>query len=277
MSDRDYWKDTGDRPSGFWATYPATKAILIGLAAIHVLLAFVRSAAPQLADDILDFLALDRDQVLGGFRVWQLVTCALLHGGAWHLVSNCIGILVFGRLVEQRLGMRKYLRFLLGAQLTASLSFIFLASIRDTMLPMIGASGTDFGLVVLAAFWYPRLQMMLFVLVIPLWALATLYVSIEVLMLFEAGGGVAHVAHLGGAFYGFVYYRWVGEFDQLFMGIRNWQLRRQQQRLDHDRRARDALRGEVDRILDKVNREGMAALTDEERRALKDASAKLRR
>ena len=36
------------------------------------------------------------------------------------------------------------------------------------------------------------------------------------------------------------------------------------------------LRREIDRILDKMNREGEGALTDEERRFLKDASRKLR-
>lgn len=278
MSDRDYWRDTAGRPSGFWALYPATKAILIGIVSIHVLMAFVRSADRPLAYAIEDFLALSPEHVLKGFRVWQLVTCALLHGGVWHMVVNCIGIFFFGRLVEQRLGARRYLRFLLAAQLTASLGFLFLASLQDTRLPMIGASGIDFGLIVLSAFWYPGLQVMfLFVLTTPLWVLAAIYVFVEVMMLLEGGGGVAHAAHLGGALYGFFYYRWVGEFDQLFAFVGNWQARRRRRRLEYDRRSREALRGEVDRILDKVNREGMTALTEEEKRVLKEASARLRR
>ncbi len=278
MSDRDYWKGTGDRPSGFWVLYPATKAILIGLASIHVLLAFVRATDRPLANAIEDFLALSPDDVLKGFRVWQLLTCALLHGGAWHLVVNCIGILFFGQLVEQRLGTRRYLRFLAGAQLTASLGFLFLASIQDTRLPMIGASGIDFGLILLCAFWYPGLRVNLFfVLAVPLWALAAVYVFVEAMMLLESGGGVAHSAHLGGALYGFVYYRWAAEFDQLFAFLGNWQAKRRRRRQEQDRREHEALRGEVDRILDKVNREGMSALTEQERRVLKDASARLRR
>jgi histidinol dehydrogenase len=51
--------------------------------------------------------------------------------------------------------------------------------------------------------------------------------------------------------------------------------RRKQQERSREREA--DLRREIDRILDKVNREGMAALTDEERRFLKQASDKLRR
>jgi membrane associated rhomboid family serine protease len=218
------------------------------------------------------------ERTVRGLRVWQLLTCAFLHGGVWHLVWNVVGILVFGRLIEQRLGGRKFIRFLVGAQLTASLAFLFLSALQDTRLPMIGASGIDFGLLVLAAFWYPRLQIMVFfVLAAPLWLVASLWVFIEAMMLLERGGGIAHSAHLGGALYGFVYYRFVGEFDQLFAYMHNWRRKRQQRQLEHERRVREELRYEIDRILDKVNREGMAALTDEERRALKEASERLRR
>jgi len=195
-----------------------------------------------------------------------------------HLLWNCLGILIFGRLVEQRLGMARYLRFLLGAQLTASLGFLLLSSIQSTVVPMIGASGVDFGLLVLCAFWYPNLQIyVFFILRAPLWIAAALFVFIEAMMLFERGGGIAHSAHLAGAIYGFVYYRWVGEFDQLFAFLGDWQRKRNQKRLELERRRREALRGQVDAILDKVNREGMAALTDDERRILKEASERLRR
>lgn len=277
MSDRDYWRETEGRPSGFWVTYPVTKAMVIGLAAIHVLRAFVWNADPALWYAVEDWLALSPEHVLKGFRVWQLVTCALLHGGVWHLVSNCFGFLIFGRLVEQRLGPRKFAWFMLGSQLTASLAFLLLSAVQDTANPMIGASGIDFGLTVLAAFWYPGLRIIYFLLSVPLWALASLYVFVEAMMLLERGGGVAHAAHLGGALYGFLYYRWVGEFDQLFAFVGNWQAKRRQRRLEYEKRSRAAMRGEVDRILDKVNREGMTALTEQEKRVLKEASARLRR
>ena len=278
MSERDYWRDYEGRPSGFWATYPVTKAVCIGLAAIHVLITLATSADRTLVNPILDLFALSTEGTVRDLRVWQLLTCALLHGGVMHLVWNVLGIFIFGRIIEQRLGARKFIRFLIGAQLTASLAFLFLAALQDTYVPMIGASGIDFGVLILAAFWYPRMQiMMFFVVAAPLWLVAALWVFIETMMLFERGGGVAHSAHLGGALYGFIYYRFVGEFDQLFAFVHDWRRKRQQRQLEHDRRVREELRGEVERILGEVNREGMAALTDEEKRALKDASARLRR
>jgi membrane associated rhomboid family serine protease len=278
MSDRDYWRDTEGRPSGFWAIYPATKAVLIGLAGIHVLLTLLGGADRQAYYEVFDFLALSVEGTLRELRVWQLVTCAFVHGGVMHLLWNCLGILVFGRLIEQRLGAKRFLRFLLGAQLAASLGFLLLSSIQHTVVAMVGASGIGFGLIVLCAFWYPSLPIYIFFLLqVQLWIAAVLFVSIEILMLFERGGGIAHSAHLAGALYGLVYYRWVGEFDQLFAFVGDWQRKRMQRRLEYRQREREALRGEVDRILDKVNREGMTALTDEERRILREASARLRR
>jgi len=278
MSDRDYWRDTEGRPSGFWATYPVTKATLIGLAGIHVVVTLVAGANPRAYYDILDLFALSVEGTLRQLRAWQLLTCALLHGGVTHLLFNLLGILIFGRLVEDRLGRGRYVRFLLGAQLSASLGFLLLSSIQSTIVPMIGASGVDFGLLVLCAFWYPNLQIYIFfILRTPLWVAAALFVFIEAMLLLERGGGIAHSAHLAGAVYGFVYYRWVGEFDQLFAFLGDWQRKRNQKRLEHERKRREVLRSQVDEILDKVNREGMAALTDEERRVLKEASERLRR
>ncbi len=278
MSDRDYWRDTEGRPSGFWATYPATKAILIGLAGVHVVMKVIAAVDPPTAYAIFDFLALSPADVLRRLHVWQLVTYAVLHTRIWHLLVNALGIWFFGRLVEQRLGTRRYLTFALGTVVAGSLGFLLLAALQDRTNPMIGASAFDFGALVLAAFWYPRLVILVFfVLPAPLWAAAALFAFIEAMMLLEQSDGIAHAAHLGGALYAFVYHRYGDRFDGLFSALDRWQAKRRLRHADEDRRAAEKLRGEVDRILDKVNRDGMTALTDAERRALKEASARLRR
>jgi membrane associated rhomboid family serine protease len=277
MSERDYWRDTGDRPSGFWATYPATKAILIGLAAIHLLKSMIGAADPAAYTAIERLLALSKEDVLGRLRIWQLVTYALLHGGTFHLVFNCLTILFFGRLIEQRIGTQRYVLFAVGSVITAAFGFLLLAKIEGNVGRMIGASGFDFAVLVLAALWYPRLTVMvMFVFPAPLWALALVFGFIEVSMLFDQDG-VAHSAHVAGGLYGLIYYRYGGRIDGIFSALDRWRAKQRRHRLEQERRETEALRGEVDRILDKVNREGMAALTDAERRALKEASERLRR
>lgn len=153
MSDRDYWRYASGR-SAFWATYPATKAILIGLPAIHLLLAVIASTNSGVASAISGFLTLRPSDVVGRFYVWQLVTYSLLHAqGIGHLFWNCVGIFFFGRLVELRIGTRRYLLFALSCVVAAGLGFLLLSAIQETRTGMIGASGFDFGVLILCALW----------------------------------------------------------------------------------------------------------------------------
>ena len=278
MSERDYWREA-TRGSAFWATYPATKAMLFALPAIHLLLAMIDTTAPEAAGAIRDALALRRSDAVGRFYVWQLVTYSLLHGqGIWHLLWNCVGIFVFGRLVELRIGTRRYLLFALACVVAAALGYLLLSVLQHTRAPMIGASGFDFGVLVLCALWYPNMTILLmFLFSVPLWLLATIYGFTEVYMLFQAADGIAHGAHVAGGIYGLLYYRYEGRTDGVFSLLDRWRERLRFRKQQTEQRAEAELRGEVDRILDKVNREGMSALTEEEKRALKEASARLRR
>jgi len=282
MTDRDYMRRgyDGSAPRNpFWATYPATKGLLIGLVAIHVLMAMLKASAPDAWLWIWRVLSLQPDLVLNKFFIWQLATAALLHAqGMWHLLLNCIIIFFFGRIVEQRLGMKRYLLFCLGATVTASLFYLLWGVLRTDLHPMLGASGLGMGLLALAALWYPHMTVLLFfVLPMPLWILAIALLVIELLQALSADSNIAHTAHLGGALYGWIYYRYGARIDSLFRAIdRNSNERR---RKKERRRAEEEqeLRCRLDLILDKVNKEGMPALSDEERRFLKRASARLRR
>lgn len=281
MSDRDYWRDAPGR-SAFWATYPATKAILIGLPAVHLVLAMIGAADPNAASAITGFLALRPSDVVGRLHVWQLVTYSIVHEqGIWHLLWNCVGIFFFGRLVEQRIGSRRYLLFALSCVVAAGLGFLLLSAIKDTRTAMIGASGFDFGVLIVCALWYPNMTVLLmFLISVPLWLLATIFAFTEVYMLFAVvaqADGIAHSAHVAGGLYGLLYWRYGERIDGIAGMLERWRAQHRWRRQQADRRAADELRGEVDRILDKVNREGMASLTDAERRALKEASERLRR
>lgn len=279
MADRDYLRvdyGSGGR-APFWSTYPATKGAIIGLLGIQLLWTVVGVASPTGWRAVAELFLLYPERALKGLYVWQLVTCALFHADFWHLAFNGLVIFFFGRMVEQRLGVRRYVYFCLAAAVTSSLAFLLESALLDQINPMLGASGIAMGFLLLAALWYPRTTVLLFfVLPMPLWVVAGLCVVMELIMLLELQGGIAHSAHLGGALYALLYHQYGHRFAQVFRSI-DRMAEKQRQRKERLTREREAeLRREVDRILDKVNREGMAALSDEERRFLKEASAKLR-
>jgi membrane associated rhomboid family serine protease len=283
MGEREYLRadyDGRGPRSAFWPTYPATKAIIIGLVAIHVLMAILLATSVSTFQTVREYLLLQPEYVLKRFFLWQLVTYALFHAQdtIWHLAFNGLMIFFFGRIVEQRLGLRRYLYFCLAATVCSSLAFLLESAVRGQIHPMLGASGCAMGLTILAACWYPRTTvLMFFIIPMPLWVVAAILVVIDFVTMLSMPGGIAHSAHLGGALFGFLYFKYGGRFEGVLRSI-DAMADRQRAKKEQQAREREAdLRREVDRILDKVNREGMAALSKEERRFLKEASEKLRR
>ncbi len=281
MGDRDYFRhDFGDsgglRPS-FFATIPATKILIITLVTIHVVVTVIRGMSPAAGRTIDDVFALQRESALGRFWLWQFVTSGLLHArGVSHLLWNCVGIYFFGSMVEERLGQRRFWFFCLAAQIVSVAVYLTESVIIDNMAQLVGASGYEFGLIVLAALWYPHREVLLFfVLRIKLWLLAVVIVLADFLLMFEqTADRVAHSAHLGGALYAWIYFK-TGGAERLVHAADNFAEKRQRKREHKDAEKASELRAEVDRILDKVNREGMTALTEEEKRFLKRASGRL--
>ena len=282
MGDRDYFQHDYDgghhRSSPFLATNPATKVIVIGLAVIHLLLALIANFSPDTYRAIFHALALSPEGLLSG-KIWQLVTYALLHdqGSFLHILFNCLVLWWFGQMVEPRLSTRRFVYFCIAAATAGGLAYVAWGLVRGVAAPVIGASGVTMSLLVLAACWYPRAQILFFfVLRMPLWVAAAIFVALDLLgALGSMSGGVAYAAHLGGAAWGWIFFRYGRSIEGVFNKIDRMadKAAMKKQRKDHSRETE--LRAEVDRILDKVNREGMTALTEAERKFLKSASKKL--
>jgi hypothetical protein len=82
---------------------------------------------------------------------------------------------------------------------------------------MVGASGTVMGMLALVALWYPNLTVMFWgVLPMRMATLALILIGIDLLFVFSASGNVANSAHLGGALFGWLYYRFGGRVERLF-------------------------------------------------------------
>jgi membrane associated rhomboid family serine protease len=142
--------------------------------------------------------------VLGlGFRPWQLVTYAFLHGGVMHIVLNMYALYMFGGLLERVMGARRFTIYYfvcLVAAGVAQLAVLYFFQ-PDKMYPTVGASGAIFGLLAAFAVLFPREKLMLIPIPvgIPAWLFVTLYGAAE--LFFGVTGtlaGIAHFAHLGG-------------------------------------------------------------------------------
>ncbi len=138
-----------------------------------------------------------------------------LHAGWIHLIGNLWFLWVFGRVVEARLGVRRFLAFYVLTGIAASMTHVAMAS-RDTT-PLVGASGAIAGVLGAALALHPRAPMTVIVpiLVIPVlrkvsafvflfvWFLEQIVAGTLDRLLTHAPGGVAWWAHVGGFVAGF--------------------------------------------------------------------------
>ncbi|MDQ7012601.1 MAG: rhomboid family intramembrane serine protease [Planctomycetota bacterium] len=158
-------------------------------------------------------------------QVWRLVTFQFLHDptSIMHLAFNMFGLWVFGGIVEETLGRRRYLAFYLVCGIFGGLMYLLLNLagtllpfqlpgflFTDTKTPLIGASAGVFGVIMACAYIAPtmRLQFILLPISLTMRTVAYLYVGFAVLNLLLGGGNAGgDAAHVGGALAGAYFIR----------------------------------------------------------------------
>jgi len=277
LYDRDYYRDD-DQPGFFLGAQRSmvTTLILInvGVFVVDVLL----------EGELSQFLAVKSDLLHKPWNVWQLLTAGFAHDprGLMHVGFNMFALWLFGRDVEAIYGRKEFLRVYLTMIVVSSLEWVISASTygahgQQTSV-MLGASGAVNGVMVLNVIHFPRrLWYFWGIFPIPAWVLCMFLIGQDVLGYSHAqrglGGGVAHEAHLAGAAFAFIYYqtgwnlgRWMPKRFSLAALKPRPKLR------VHEPDREENLSDQLDRILEKISREGEASLTAQERRTLEDAS-----
>jgi membrane associated rhomboid family serine protease len=234
---------------------------------------------------------------LGGISklyIWQPLTYIFLHGGAWHLFWNMLIFYFVGGEVEYVLGSKRFIKLFLASGIIAGLGWLTISFFTNTYLPCLGASGAVYGILCCFAGMFPdRTITLLVLLVFPVTmkarTLALGIIAFSALMMIDQSGGVAHSAHLFGAVVGYLYglriYKNPGLLDSplysqssnnpilsWFSNIRAKIRRSQFKVVPHDEAP--PTQQEIDRVLDKVNAQGMKSLTIRERQVLRRASDK---
>jgi len=235
--------------------------------------------------------------VFNGFQrleVWRLITFQFLHdpSSIWHLGMNMFGLWIFGPMVEQYLGGRKYLAFYLVCGLAGGLLFSILTVLgnatnanipgllsNDLSTPLIGASAGVFAVIVACAHISPNTTVQLLFPPIPmkLKVFAYGYVGLALFQLLagsnNAGG---EAAHLGGAIAGYYFIRnshHLLDFFDIFGDSRSGSKPKKSNPFKPSKPKRGApSTDEVDRILAKVATQGIGSLTDKEKQTLNKAS-----
>lgn len=180
---------------------------------------------------------IDMDQLLGlhhpfsqDFSWYQYITSMFMHGDMWHLIFNMIGLWLFGYMLENAYGTKRFMIYYLITGLGASLiyqtwvsinqyqalhgaglqgSFIDILQAHPPLSYLIGASGAVYGLLMGSALLFPNTQL-------PYMGFMGIPMKVKWIAILYGGGELfrawqqnpadrtAHLAHIGGMIFGFI-------------------------------------------------------------------------
>lgn len=268
----------GDSLRNFVARFGSVVNLIIWLT---VLVFVLQLAGVALRWPFIDeYCALSGTGVAHGF-VWQPFTYMFLHdtGNLFHILINLLVLWFFGREVEYFIGPKYFTRlYLFGGLMGAAL---YLAFNWASPVPVLGASAAVLACVVAFATLFPDREVTLlvfFIIPVTLKAkyMALIAVAFDVVpLLARSDGHVAHLAHLGGALFGYLYIKQLGygATPRWLQALQNLgaKLKPRRRQKPQAMSAEEFISEEVDPILDKIAREGMHSLTRRERKILESA------
>ncbi len=215
------------RPSRFQVLPPVIKNLLI----INILVFIAQSTIDVQFDLRLEkWFALHTWQS-PWFKPWQIVTHMFMHGDIGHIFFNMFALWMFGSVLENLWGAKRFVVFYFACGLGAALAHLIfmyyhfqpitelfkqLSSEEQFKLidspqfklneSTLGASGAVFGCLAAFGYLFPNSELYIYG-IIPVKAkwMVIGYAALELYLTIanSAGDNVAHIAHLGGAVVGF--------------------------------------------------------------------------
>ena len=143
----------------------------------------------------------------GLFKPYQIFTHMFTHAGFGHIFFNMFNLWMFGRILENVWGPKKFLLFYFICGLGAAAAFLGEQYITGNYNYAVGASGAVMGVLAAFAYLFPNTELMLIFFPVPIKAkwIVIFMIAFDLFGgLGRTSDGVAHWAHLGGAAVGFL-------------------------------------------------------------------------
>ena len=138
----------------------------------------------------------------GNFRLWQPLTYMFMHGSFDHVFFNMFSLWMFGCVLENYWGTRRFVFYYLACGIGAGLLHMLIPGLHVT----VGASAAVYGILLAFGMLFPNERIYLYFLV-PIktkWFIIGM-IAIELFEgVFRSYDGIAHFAHLGGMLIGFL-------------------------------------------------------------------------
>ncbi|MEO5936661.1 MAG: rhomboid family intramembrane serine protease [Terriglobales bacterium] len=211
----------------------AVRWLIIANVVIFVLQSGLKGFAPELYRASYQYLGLTPELLIGSGFLWQVITYAFLHGGVMHLFFNMLILWMFGAQMERHFGRRQFLEYYLFCVIGSALVFTAVSYSGvfglSPSVHLVGASGGIFGLLIAFGMVFSESEVYLFPFPIAIKAkyLVGIWMGIDILLMLRNEDPGSAIAHLGGAFFGFLYLKFLPRgglgfgFSESMYGFRN--------------------------------------------------------
>jgi membrane associated rhomboid family serine protease len=142
------------------------------------------------------------------FEPYQIATHMFTHDPRtlFHILFNMFGLWMFGKILENVWGPKRFLLFYLVCGVGAAATHLIVEYLTNDYSMAIGASGAVMGIFAAFAYLFPNTELYFMFIPIPIkakWAVLGMAL-LDIFGSISGSTGIAHFAHLGGALTGFI-------------------------------------------------------------------------
>ncbi|MDE0534941.1 rhomboid family intramembrane serine protease [Tenacibaculum sp. L6] len=217
-------------------------------------------------------------------KPWTIITYGFLHTSFLHILFNLIALFYIGHLFKQYFTSKQLLSFYLlgtlfgGIVFIASYNFFPVFAEEIDINILLGASAGISAIFIGIATYMPNYELK-FPLIgfVKLWVLACIWVAIDIIQI-PAGNAGGHLAHIGGASFGFFYVRSASNKElDIFESIKKFFAKKEPKlktvyksgnKTPKKSANKTQNQQDIDAILDKISKSGYDTLSKSEKEFL---------
>ena len=217
------------------------------------------------------------------YRPWTLITYSFLHGGFMHILWNMILLYFVSRMYLNLFSEQQFLKNYLLGVLFGGLIFLIgynLFPVFNGMYPpLVGASAGVMAVLIFVATYTPNQEVRLLFINVKLQYIGIALVVVDILQIPNGNAG-GRLAHLGGAFIGFLYANQLQKGNDIGLGldriwnfisslfvakkVKNMHTVHRSETVSKNK-TKNGQQQKIDEILDKISTSGYESLTQEEK------------
>ena len=235
--------------------------------------------------DFPNWVAISSEPTIVLTRPWTLLTYAFFHYGFMHLFFNMMVLNFSSRFFLTFFTQKQYLGLYLLSAIFSGFSFVVSFYFLHETSNMVGASAAIMALLVATTTYQPLMEIRLLLIGnVKLWHITAVILLLDLLQIQMNNTG-GHIAHLSGAFFGYIYIKLlqngtdlstiVGSVLNLFSKKQSTPFKKvhvnpKKPAIKRESKivVKDKTQQQLDEILDKISQSGYDSLTAEEKQFL---------